>query len=96
MLRKTRGAGSPCRRRFSASMRPQRNAAENIRTHPALGAAEQASMRPQRNAAENTGHGIPRHAHDEASMRPQRNAAENLLGAHGSSKRLFSFNEAAA
>ena len=61
-----------------ASMRPQRNAAENVPGRYQHGRRVRlASMRPQRNAAENQirTQACPRPHH--ASMRPQRNAAEN-------------------
>ena len=55
MLRKTPPSGihSPARR--IASMRPQRNAAENWVMAKTVAVTEEASMRPQRNAAENAG-----------------------------------------
>ncbi len=59
MLRKTLGRPRFGGRGEHASMRPQRNAAENHGAHPALGAAEHASMRPQRNAAENYASPVP-------------------------------------
>ncbi len=53
MLRKTGRHGPVDRRCRAASMRPQRNAAENgVGRRSALSAGA-ASMRPQRNAAEN-------------------------------------------
>ena len=78
-----------------ASMRPQRNAAENLSldTHGRI--QEEASMRPQRNAAENILAGRDLDRCDGASMRPQRNAAENCQC--GVPSRCGSgFNEAAA
>ncbi len=53
MLRKTGYAGSVERRTQRASMRPQRNAAENKRIGSGCCVGYVASMRPQRNAAEN-------------------------------------------
>ena len=41
-----------------ASMRPQRNAAENAGAVPTVASVYHASMRPQRNAAENVCSGI--------------------------------------
>ncbi len=79
MLRKTLIGSEAPGSSSSASMRPQRNAAEN---HEAGGAClphAEASMRPQRNAAENHGRARIPGAGSQASMRPQRNAAENLI-----------------
>ena len=60
-----------------ASMRPQRNAADNA----VLGRLERivmcASMRPQRNAADNMCVESAQIIIVDASMRPQRNAADN-------------------
>ena len=53
MLRKTKDGPEAGRRRMLASMRPQRNAAENLRFRFRLRILRAASMRPQRNAAEN-------------------------------------------
>ncbi len=56
MLRKTTRRSAVTATVAQASMRPQRNAAENLRrrTHPQQ-QSRRASMRPQRNAAENPG-----------------------------------------
>ncbi len=54
MLRKTRGREDKREFPAPASMRPQRNAAENDTLAVGATAASAASMRPQRNAAENT------------------------------------------
>ena len=53
MLRKTRQAITRPRGAITASMRPQRNAAENGDTVTRFKVPDTASMRPQRNAAEN-------------------------------------------
>ena len=54
MLRKTSRHGAPAGIPLHASMRPQRNAAENTgAVTEQLLRAPSASMRPQRNAAEN-------------------------------------------
>ncbi len=53
MLRKTRASACGRRRVHPASMRPQRNAAENQGQSLVRKVHEHASMRPQRNAAEN-------------------------------------------
>ena len=54
MLRKTPKRGAGVRGEAVASMRPQRNAAENLRGERDRGVVRRrASMRPQRNAAEN-------------------------------------------
>ncbi len=77
MLRKTRFTTFSVPYPMFASMRPQRNAAENL-AGPAAQALEGfASMRPQRNAAENVHPGGASTRTRQASMRPQRNAAEN-------------------
>ena len=79
-----------------ASMRPQRNAAENGYLRIADRAVGDASMRPQRNAAENLQAICDTRPGIGASMRPQRNAAENS-GIPGLLRNLSdSFNEAAA
>ena len=63
-----------------ASMRPQRNAAENRHAANLPDGISLASMRPQRNAAENTLTEIELGQRlVDASMRPQRNAAENSV-----------------
>ncbi len=54
MLRKTLVRNARYAAYQTASMRPQRNAAENILSDPLWPADGIASMRPQRNAAENT------------------------------------------
>ncbi len=53
MLRKTKCGYKRLRQAVNASMRPQRNAAENKVENLQLNFNPQASMRPQRNAAEN-------------------------------------------
>ena len=53
MLRKTGHPGSRIERHVGASMRPQRNAAENRNFRAGGRRCDCASMRPQRNAAEN-------------------------------------------
>ena len=53
MLRKTTTAGAALAPRAIASMRPQRNAAENATLSAICCSHDDASMRPQRNAAEN-------------------------------------------
>ncbi len=53
MLRKTGSVGEGSAGECRASMRPQRNAAENGSAGRAGAAGYDASMRPQRNAAEN-------------------------------------------
>ena len=53
MLRKTRGMQAGQHLAATASMRPQRNAAENKVAESGHAGRAQASMRPQRNAAEN-------------------------------------------
>ena len=53
MLRKTRKCIQYQPPVLEASMRPQRNAAENIEPLAMEGIGANASMRPQRNAAEN-------------------------------------------
>ena len=79
-----------------ASMRPQRNAAENLESTALPLSYRPASMRPQRNAAENTLSGVREAVNRAASMRPQRNAAENVgWGLQGGPAR-DRFNEAAA
>ena len=62
-----------------ASMRPQRNAAENLFLMLPFTRVQSASMRPQRNAAENESVGEQKTSRLGASMRPQRNAAENRV-----------------
>ncbi len=54
MLRKTLGVEFGARIVPGASMRPQRNAAENTAFGRGSGSWKKASMRPQRNAAENS------------------------------------------
>ncbi len=54
MLRKTSERYQHIGLLVDASMRPQRNAAENGRIHCGRPGRCRASMRPQRNAAENT------------------------------------------
>ena len=84
MLRKTSAPDYVGRVYEIASMRPQRNAAENPSGAITQGASQMASMRPQRNAAENAQNPhrmrVDRQA---ASMRPQRNAAENIPSRYG-------------
>ena len=53
MLRKTPLQWIEVQRHPRASMRPQRNAAENQALLSAIDSVQSASMRPQRNAAEN-------------------------------------------
>ena len=53
MLRKTLAATADTKAEDAASMRPQRNAAENHLSAVHSGRVIRASMRPQRNAAEN-------------------------------------------
>ncbi len=53
MLRKTANASATMSRAHAASMRPQRNAAENENMNTETETEREASMRPQRNAAEN-------------------------------------------
>ncbi len=53
MLRKTKVVAASCCLEGAASMRPQRNAAENARVSRMREQRVPASMRPQRNAAEN-------------------------------------------
>ena len=77
MLRKTLFLVFPFTRVQSASMRPQRNAAENHGNRGRNQPGMVASMRPQRNAAENESGRENRAPGQRASMRPQRNAAEN-------------------
>ncbi len=79
-----------------ASMRPQRNAAENMTVELDLTGTTLASMRPQRNAAENEARGVISGICVIASMRPQRNAAENFTPFINPFIQIFSFNEAAA
>ena len=62
-----------------ASMRPQRNAAENDGMAARRDGGRSASMRPQRNAAENPEIIVALEILLRASMRPQRNAAENFF-----------------
>ncbi len=78
MLRKTVCSWSKHDTDRIASMRPQRNAAENAHTATDAQIAVRASMRPQRNAAENQSGGLTEYRMTHASMRPQRNAAENI------------------
>ncbi len=96
MLRKTRGGARGINLTQLASMRPQRNAAENVDFGTWVMYQSCASMRPQRNAAEN-GRWL-HHAHPNlsASMRPQRNAAENEPGLARRQAFPHCFNEAAA
>ena len=96
MLRKTRGMSYETVNGRCASMRPQRNAAENYRPATGMGQVEGASMRPQRNAAENVDSGTMRVWTSDASMRPQRNAAENKLPHQYKFAKGIRFNEAAA
>ena len=79
-----------------ASMRPQRNAAENIELAPGYKGDTGASMRPQRNAAENNEEDPDHCRRVAASMRPQRNAAENAGHTTHPPSALPRFNEAAA
>ena len=60
MLRKTGAQSEQGAVKDNASMRPQRNAAENVSPELLAAIAWVASMRPQRNAAEN-----PRQFHRE-------------------------------
>ena len=96
MLRKTIVGGGDTYSLAAASMRPQRNAAENVFWNSSRQGQILASMRPQRNAAENAE--FPRGAQGavEASMRPQRNAAENRWARRAYPTSSTSFNEAAA
>ena len=55
MLRKTAPAAPVVSLHSGASMRPQRNAAENQCCRAVAAGRSAASMRPQRNAAENAG-----------------------------------------
>ncbi len=64
MLRKTRPPNCMPPLPPLASMRPQRNAAENDRRRSAKISEYRASMRPQRNAAENHAVPVVDHAHD--------------------------------
>ena len=66
MLRKTEPLPLALPEQIIASMRPQRNAAENAKKRVAKKAAPKASMRPQRNAAENT---LARHVHPAGRRR---------------------------
>ena len=95
MLRKTRPHVGHSVPEPIASMRPQRNAAENVLRRRRLRKNHAASMRPQRNAAENETAAAWMNQRVGASMRPQRNAAENAVhvGKTGPGSR---FNEAAA
>ncbi len=77
-------------------MRPQRNAAENLKLAERPAGAAHASMRPQRNAAENDAMTAALGAALKASMRPQRNAAENLPPGWIAGSPIIRFNEAAA
>ncbi len=77
MLRKTSSYDIYGCRMVYASMRPQRNAAENIPDRELAAMNPEASMRPQRNAAENPSTALLVVLFGQASMRPQRNAAEN-------------------
>ena len=73
-----------CERRDAqrhASMRPQRNAGENVSEWDnARVQQKRASMRPQRNAGENRENECASEELQCASMRPQRNAGENAAG----------------
>ena len=90
MLRKTTVLMPDPVRADIASMRPQRNAAENGPPTYASPAPPRASMRPQRNAAENSWALLDDASRGDASMRPQRNAAENLASPRGASVRAIS------
>ena len=81
MLRITQVPRYLSRAQGDASMRPQRNAADNLRLSPKeLREIHNASMRPQRNAADNGRMRVGMNLYYfEASMRPQRNAADNWL-----------------
>ena len=80
-----------------ASMRPQRNAADNVADLVlAIAGTVDASMRPQRNAADNARAQGALLAHHHASMRPQRNAADNDQGLGRRRRKCGGFNEAAA
>ena len=58
MLRKTRYPGGGLLGYVGASMRPQRNAAENRMSAEEAEQCFRASMRPQRNAAENIAYAL--------------------------------------
>ena len=97
MLRKTRGWKHGKETSGQASMRPQRNAAENVKLSKSYALrGYPASMRPQRNAAENLSNLAQDWFPEHASMRPQRNAAENARCANRYCKGSECFNEAAA
>ncbi len=96
MLRKTSERYQHIGLLVDASMRPQRNAAENAEIDPANSRWDAASMRPQRNAAENRGRVFFQRPIDAASMRPQRNAAENSRCGIRCKNCAGGFNEAAA
>ncbi len=81
---------------LAASMRPQRNAAENTETTEQATWVSGASMRPQRNAAENIVGSVRKWNANDASMRPQRNAAENREMGLKRRREMKGFNEAAA
>ncbi len=80
-----------------ASMRPQRNAADNRLIWYSTRLVKLASMRPQRNAADNL-RLSPKELREihNASMRPQRNAADNASTALPVACSRRCFNEAAA
>ena len=65
-----------------ASMRPQRDAADNRLGVWWLRAVFRASMRPQRDAADNDHNLSKISSPNTASMRPQRDAADNALLLH--------------
>ena len=79
MLRKTTAVSPTTAPLANASMRPQRNAAENSEVISIYRLGQHASMRPQRNAAENQWLARFNPVAYRASMRPQRNAAENRV-----------------
>ena len=96
MLRKTAILLGYFRVVVPASMRPQRNAAENGDPISSCVIYWRASMRPQRNAAENHSRPDLGQSGPQASMRPQRNAAENSPSVIAWRRAEERFNEAAA
>ena len=77
MPRITRHEGLIGPARFAASMRPGRNAPDNVEIFPLRFRRLDASMRPGRNAPDNRRESQKHHRSGFASMRPGRNAPDN-------------------
>ena len=79
-----------------ASMRPGRNAPDNV-VAPHLEDVElAASMRPGRNAPDNLYEAVDSAGESRASMRPGRNAPDNQTSTYSAGDRKGRFNEAGA